>query len=83
LPHSYATRCSCPRAGQRASAAFAARNWQRDGGNARELYARFAELLAFHEMREALIEARGLDLGVELDHELESAVDDLAQRVNG
>ncbi|MCP8888453.1 hypothetical protein [Devosia ureilytica] len=49
-------------AGQRASAAFAALNWQRDPAVARRLYARFSQLLLLQELRQALETAAGLDI---------------------
>lgn len=52
----------CMGAGQRASAAFAALNWQRDPAIARRLYARFSQLLLLQELRQALHTAAGLDL---------------------
>jgi hypothetical protein len=57
----------CLGAGQRASAAFAGRNWQRDAGTARDLYAHFAQLLVLQEMRQALREAASLDLPADLE----------------
>jgi hypothetical protein len=68
----------CLGAGQRASAAFAGRNWQRDAGVARELYARFAELLRLQEMRQALIEASELDLPPDLELARQSRLSDIA-----
>ncbi len=52
----------CLGAGQRASAAFAGLNWQRDTGIARRLYARFSQLLLLQEMRQALETAATLDI---------------------
>ncbi|MCY1559450.1 hypothetical protein D9M68_964930 [compost metagenome] len=52
----------CLGAGQRASAAFAELNWQRDTGIARRLYARFSQLLLLQEMRQALETAATLDI---------------------
>ncbi|MCP8884822.1 hypothetical protein NIM87_15025 [Devosia sp. XJ19-1] len=52
----------CMGAGQRASAAFAALNWQRDPAVARRLYARFSQLLLLQELRQALETAAGLDI---------------------
>lgn len=52
----------CMGAGQRASAAFAALNWRRDGAVARRLYARFSQLLLLQEMRQALATAETLDI---------------------
>jgi hypothetical protein len=57
----------CLGAGQRASAAFAGRNWRRDAGTARDLYAHFAQLLLLQEMRQALSEAASLDLPADLE----------------
>lgn len=53
----------CMGAGQRASAIYASRNWQRDTGVARELYATFSVLMRLQEMRGALIAAADLDIG--------------------
>lgn len=57
----------CLGAGQRASAQFAGRNWQKDPAVARQLHARFAELLKLQEIKAALVEAAALKLapGVE------------------
>jgi len=56
----------CLGAGQRASAAFAAENWQRDTAIARRLYARFSQLLLLQEMRQALDTAASLGIPDEL-----------------
>lgn len=56
----------CLGAGQRASAIFAAQNWQRDPAIARRLYASFSILLRIQEMRQALKTAEEL----EIDHSL-------------
>ena len=55
----------CMGAGQRASAAFASLNWQRDAGVARRLYARFSQLLLLQEIRQALETAAGLELSAD------------------
>jgi hypothetical protein len=67
----------CLGAGQRASAAFAGRNWQRDAGVARELYARFAELLTLQEMRQALAEAGELELPADVEQIRRSSLSDI------
>jgi hypothetical protein len=59
----------CLGAGQRASALFAAENWQRDPAIARRLYASFSILLRLQEMRQALITAGELDLPPTLEGE--------------
>lgn len=56
----------CLGAGQRASAAFAGENWQRDPAVARHLYARFSQLLSLQEMRQALVTAQSLDISEDL-----------------
>lgn len=55
----------CFGAGQRASAGFAGLNFAGDPSVARVLYARFAQLLAVQEMRQALVDAEDLSLGRE------------------
>ncbi len=55
----------CLGAGPRASAAFAAENWQRDPAVARKLYARFSQLLKLQEMRQALDTAASLEIPAE------------------
>lgn len=73
----------CLGAGQRASAAFAGRNWQRDAGVARALYAHFAELLLLQEMRQALIEAGELGLPVDLEQARRSHLSGIASLADG
>lgn len=60
---------TCLGAGQRASAQFAALNWQKDPAIARSLYARFAELLKIQEMKAALNDAKELGLTQEQETE--------------
>jgi hypothetical protein len=55
----------CFGAGQRASAGFAGLNFAGDPTVARKLYARFAQLLAVQEMRQALVDAQDLPLSRE------------------
>lgn len=55
----------CLGAGQRASAAFAPLNWQRDAAVARRLQARFAQLLSLQEVRTGLAAASGLELSAD------------------
>jgi hypothetical protein len=52
----------CLGAGQRVTASFAARNFQRDPAVARQMYARFAEMLKLQEMRVAFLDAEALEL---------------------
>ncbi|MBJ3786678.1 hypothetical protein [Devosia sediminis] len=56
----------CMGAGQRVSAAFAPLNWRQDSGIARRLHARFSQLLALQELRQALETATRLDLPSDL-----------------
>ncbi|NGP19451.1 hypothetical protein [Devosia aurantiaca] len=51
---------TCLGAGQRASQQFATQNWQRDPTTRRQMFARFAQLLKLQEIRQALIQAKGL-----------------------
>jgi hypothetical protein len=73
----------CLGAGQRASAAFAGCNWQRDPGTARELYAHFGQLLALQEMRQALVEAAALELARDLEVLRAQTLSDIASLADG
>ena len=52
----------CLGAGQIASKQFAAQNWKQDTAVARQMFARFAELMQIQELRAALTDAGGLGL---------------------
>lgn len=52
----------CLGAGQRASAAFAPKNWRGDSSVTRQLHARFSQLLQLQEMRQQLATAAQIEL---------------------
>jgi hypothetical protein len=75
---------TCLGAGQRASRAFAGQNWQRNPAVASQLFARFAQLLALQEIRQALIDAEQMQLEDELEQKRISmlkAIEELADQV--
>lgn len=65
----------CFGAGQRVTATFAAQNFQRDPMLARQMYARFAELLQLQEMRVALLDAARLELTADDDEKRRALLD--------
>jgi hypothetical protein len=68
----------CMGAGQRASAAFAALNWQRDGAVTRRLHARFSQLLLLQEMRQALTTAQSLEISASQHAQRQDLLDRVA-----
>lgn len=73
----------CLGAGQRATAIFATRNWQRDPSVMRQLHARFALLTRLQEMRQALAEAANLDLSAALDTDRRALLSQITALADG
>jgi hypothetical protein len=70
---------TCLGAGQRASRAFAGQNWQRNPAVASQLFARFAQLLALQEIRQALIDAEQMQLEEGMEHERKATLKLIAE----
>lgn len=73
----------CLGAGQRASAAFAALNWQSDSSIARRLYARFSQLLLLQELRQALETAARLEIAADQHEERLALLARVAEAADG
>ncbi|QQR39446.1 hypothetical protein [Devosia rhizoryzae] len=74
---------TCLGAGQRASQQFAASKWRGDSAIARQLFARFAQLMKMQEIRRALVEVEEMNVGEEQEAERVMLLEMLAQLADG